>query len=225
MSVNALIIVDYKSFFFYPFSLANVTVDLNRQRKSWWKLTVIISGSTWPFLPSSPDPVVKISVTANLAVVKERFQACIKSLSIWETSKSLLGNIFSISFFIIHLQPFQCHFLANKSYFSSFTLKKKAFNLRNSGLTSLRLKSWATLFSNWSVLEELASWKYHASVLWAALGPTLCPIILVSAWETFLVTWQGWHWHWAALGKKAAGRAGGGLSDGENETGSGGGSP
>ena len=133
--------MDYKSFFFYPFSLANITVDLNQQRKSWWKLTVIISGSTWPFLPSSPDPVVKISVTANLAVVKERFQACIKSPSIWETSKSLLRNIFSISFFIIHLQPFQCHFFWRiKVVFSCFTFKKKAFNLRNSELTSLKLK-------------------------------------------------------------------------------------
>ena len=170
MSVNALIFglrwMDYKSFFFYPFSLANITVDLNQQRKSWWKLTVIISGSTWPFLPSSPDPVVKISVTANLAVVKERFQACIKSLSIWETSKSLLRNIFSISFFIIHLQPFQCHFFWRiKVVFSCFTFKKKAFNLRNSELTSLKLKSWATLFSKWSVREELASWKYHPSAL------------------------------------------------------------
>ena len=67
--------------------------------------------------------------------------------------------------------------LGNKSYFPRFTFKKKAFNLCNSGLTSLKLKSWATLFSKWSVLEELASWKYHASALWAALDPTLCPSI------------------------------------------------
>ena len=55
--------------------------------------------------------------------------------------------------------------LSNKSYFPRFTFKKKAFNLRNSGLTSLKLKSWVTLFSKWSVLEELASWKYHPSAL------------------------------------------------------------
>ena len=116
--------MDHKSFFFYPFSLANITVDLNQQRKSWWKLTVIISGSTWPFLPSSPDPVVKISVTANLAVVKEIFQANIESLSMRDRQESPWEYIFNF-ISIIHLQPFQCHFLANKSYFPSFTFKKK----------------------------------------------------------------------------------------------------
>ena len=150
MSVNALIFglrsMDHKSFFFYPFSMANITVDLNQQRKSWWKLTVIISGSTWPFLPSSPDPVVKISVTANLAVVEERFQANIESLSMRDRQESPWEYIFNF-IVIIHLQPFQCHFLANKSYFPRFTFKKKAFNLCNSGLTSLKLKSWANLFS------------------------------------------------------------------------------
>ena len=164
--------MDHKSFFFYPFSMANITVDLNQQRKSWWKLTVIISGSTWPFLPSSPDPVVKISVTANLAVVKEMFQVCQ-----WEIGKNLLGNISSISFFIIHLQPFQCHFLEIKVIFHVLLSKRKLLICAIQGWPALKSKSSATLFSKWSVLEKSASWKYHASALWAALGPTLCPSI------------------------------------------------
>ena len=72
--------------------------------------------------------------------------------------------------------------LSNKSYFPRFTFKKKAFNLRNSGLTSLKLKSWVTLFSKWSVLEELASWKYHASALWAALDSIADSVFVKIGW-------------------------------------------
>ena len=132
----------------------------------------------------------------------------------WEIGKSLLGNISSISFFIIYLQPFQCHFLANKSYFPSFTFKKK-FRVDQPKIKKLSNPIFQLVSPSESIMHPPCG--QH----WALL----CVLALVSAWETFLVTWQAWHWHWAALGKKAAGRAGGGLSDGENETGSREGSP
>ena len=215
--MNALIFglrsMDHKSFFFYPFSLTNITDDLNQQRQSWWKLTFIISGSTWPFLPSRPDPVVKISVTSNLAVVKEIIQVNIKSLSMRDQQESPWEYIFNFIFHYPSSTISMSLLLANKRYFPRFTLKKKAFNLCNSWLTSLKLKSWVTLFSNWSVLEELASWKYHASLLWASLGPTLCPgigerlgnffgdlaslaLALGCAWEKGCRTGGGWALWW-----------------------------
>ena len=126
------------------------------------------------FLPAQIQ--LSRSVSPPTSQLSKRDFKRTSKVSQWETSKSLLGNIFLISFFITHIQPFQ-NKSSNKSHFPRFTFKKKAFDLRKSGLTSLKLKSWATLFSKWSVLEESASWKYHASALWTALGPTLCPSI------------------------------------------------
>ena len=169
--------MDHKSFFFYPFSLANITVDLNQQRKSWWKLTVIISGSTWPFLPSSPDPVVKISVTANLAVVEERFQANIESLSMRDRQESPWEYIFNF-ISIIHLQPFQCHFLANKSYFPSFTFKKK-FRVDQPKIKKLSNPIFQLVSPSESIMHPPCG--QH----WALL----CVLALVSAWDFFW--WPG----------------------------------